>query len=93
VERQPSAPVLMKPFASIQRETSSKPFLVGIGAGHHEHVLDLAGFARSRLGVVQDDALKVRVAFEGFDRGPCHERNLLVRFDSGNQVSRLLVIS
>src|ERR1035438_3264958 len=44
--------------------------------------------ARSRLGVVQDDALKVRVAFEGFDRGPCHERNLLVRFDSGNQVSR-----
>jgi len=72
----------------VERETSSKPFGVGICAGHHEHVLDLPCFARSRLGVVQDNTLKVRVAFERFDPGPCHERNLRARFNSGNQVSR-----
>src|SRR5580700_3213723 len=72
----------------VERETTSKPFRVGIGAGHHEYMLDVAGFVRSSFGVVQPNPLKVSVAFKRFDCGPSHKSNARVRFDSGNQVSR-----
>ena len=72
----------------IERNTTAKPFRVGVGAGHHKHMLDVPGFARSSFAVVQSNFLKVRVAFERFDCRPSHERNSRTRFDSGNQVSR-----
>src|ERR1700722_17762886 len=51
-------------------------------------MLDVAGFVRSSLGVVQPNPLKVSVAFKRFDSGPSHKCNARVRFDSGDQVSR-----
>ena len=54
----------------VERETTSKPFRVGIGAGHHEYMLEVAGFVRSSFGVVQPNPLKVSVAFKRFDCGP-----------------------
>ena len=72
----------------VERETPSKPFCVGVRSGHHKHVLNVPGFARSRLRVVQENPLKARVAFERLDPGPSHERDPRARFDSRNQVSR-----
>ena len=57
----------------VERETTSKPFRVGIGAGHHEYMLDVAGFVRSSFGVVQPNPLKVSVAFKRFD---CEEESI-----------------
>jgi len=50
----------------VERETTSKPFRVGIGAGHHEYMLEVAGFVRASFGVVQPNPLKVSVAFKRF---------------------------
>ena len=51
----------------VECETTSKPFRVRVRASHHEHMLDVAGFAHSSLTVAQENPLKMRVAFERFD--------------------------
>jgi hypothetical protein len=50
-------------------------------------MLNVPSFALSSFRVVQENPLKMSVAFERFDYGPSHQRNPRARFDSGNQVS------
>jgi hypothetical protein len=38
-------------------------------------MLDVPGFARSSLGIVQANPVEMRLAFESLDPGPSHERN------------------
>jgi hypothetical protein len=72
----------------VECDTSSKPFRVRVGAGHHKNMLDVPGFARSSLGIMQANTVEMRLAFESLDRGPSHERNPRACFDSRYQVSR-----
>jgi len=37
----------------VERNATSKPSRVGLGAGHHKHMLNVPGFALSSFGVVQ----------------------------------------